>query len=454
MGKTKIRFFTAGIFFFFLNLSVHAQNKNEIVSSLDKKYPELESFYKYMHSHPELSLQEKETSATIAKRLRKSGYSVSENIGGYGVVGIMKNGEGPVVALRADMDALPVTEKTGLPYASKLIGKDKNGNDTGIMHACGHDIHCTVMLGSAGVLAENKDLWHGTLVMIAQPGEEGCLGAKAMIKDGLFTRFPRPNYILGLHVSPLFPSGSIAFKEGEAMAGSLSVFITVRGIGGHAAMPNLTKDPVVLSAEIIMALQTILSRELAPGIPSVVTVSSIHGGTAFNIIPDKVELSLSVRYPSPEVRDKILSAIKRICEGSAVAAGLPDALMPLVSYQMEKEYIPLYNNIELSRKAGTVFEKTFGKDKVFPAPFMTWAEDFAFYSHENPPIPTFFYFIGANDPLFLESIKGKAITELDPVSAAGRLTLHSPYFAPSPENTIKTGVAAMCAAVLELMKKK
>lgn len=448
----KIRMMKTFLFAFLLPFAVYSQSLKEIEAGIQLEYPELEKFYRHMHANPELSLKEKQTSENIAAVLRKAGYDVTSNVGGYGVVAVKKNGDGPVVMFRADMDALPVKELSGSDFASNVRATTVEGLEANVMHACGHDVHTTVMLGTAELMMSMKDKWKGTLIFIAQPGEEGYLGAAAMIKDGLYTRFPKPDFVLGLHVNPELPTGTFAYREGYAMAGSMRVNVTVKGIGGHAAFPNLAKDPVLLASEIVMALQTIVSRELPPDEAAVLSVTMIHGGDVVNVIPSVVELGMTIRYPNDEIRDKMLNSIERICKGAALGAGLPENLMPEVRYDKNKSYIPLYNDPVLARRVGNVFRRAFGPENVRDARFVTWAEDFAFYRHANPEIPTFFYFLGANDPDFIKSVKGKDITRLDAVSA-GRLTLHSPYFMPAYKDAITTGIEAMSLAAFELLKK-
>jgi len=286
----------------------------------------LDALYKHLHSHPEISFQEENTAKRIADELTKSGFEVTQKVGGHGVVGVLRNGAGPTILLRTDLDALPVKEQTDLAYASKVRTRDDKGNEVDVMHACGHDIHMTVFVGTARLLAQQvKDKWQGTLVMIGQPAEERVGGAKAMIADGLFTRFPKPDFCLALHVDATLPAGTVGYVEGYAMANVDSMDIIIRGAGGHGAWPHTTKDPIVLAAQTILALQTIVSRETEPIEPAVVTVGSIHGGTKYNIIPDDVRLQLTLRSYSEQVRTNTISSIKRITRGLALAAGVPEA---------------------------------------------------------------------------------------------------------------------------------
>ncbi len=416
---------------------------------VDDEYPHLDRLYKHLHANPELSLQEQETARIVAKELRTAGCKVTENIGGYGVVGVMANGRGPTVLIRADMDALPITEDTGLPYASTVKAIDASGNEVGVMHACGHDIHTTVLIGAARTLGQLSACWNGTIIFVAQAAEEQGSGAKSMLGDGLYTRFPRPDFGLGLHVFPNLPAGMIGYRAGPAMAGNVSLRIMIKGTGCHAAFPHHGHDPVVLSARIILALQTIVSRELDPLEPAVVTVGQIRGGTAVNIIPESVVCTASVRYASDAVRERILEAIQRTCAGEALAAGLPENLAPVVT-RAQTGLPPVYNDPGLTRRVVRVFEDTLGKGCVLEVPFVMGSEDFAWYGQVTPPIPTFFFTIGSSDPAGVPEVKARQDEVLrNDISA--RLSHHTPYFAPVPEPTIKTGVTAMAAAAMDLL---
>ncbi len=419
---------------------------------IDLEIAALVATYKTLHAAPELSHYEEKTSAFVAKELRALGYTVTERIGkykrpewvGYGVAGVMKNGEGPTVLLRADMDALPVEEKTGLPYASKVRVKNDAGQEVGVMHACGHDIHITTLIGTARMLAELKNQWRGTLVLVGQPAEETIDGAKAMLDDGLYGKTPKPDYAIALHDHGDIEAGKVGMTPGFALANSTSVDIIVRGIGGHGSRPESAKDPVVLAAQIILSLQTIVSRENSPLDPAVVTVGSIHGGTRYNIIPDEVKLQLTVRSYKEEVRQKILAGIERIAEGTALAAGLPSELAPVVKVS-ETEVTPAtYNDPALTGRLSSVFTKALGTQNVVQYPPIMGAEDFGRFGMEGNQIPTILFWVGASDPLKVAESKrtGKPLP-----------SIHSPLFAPLPEPTIRTGVKAMTSAVLELMKR-
>jgi amidohydrolase len=326
--------------------------------------------------------------------------------------------------------------------------KDQAGREVGVMHACGHDVHMSILIGNARVLAELKHLWHGTLVLVAQPAEEGYGGARMMFDDGLYKRFPRPDYALALHVAPQLPAGSIGYTPGQAMAGTLSMKVTVRGIGGHGAIPQATKDPIVMAARLVMALQTIVSREIDPNEPAVITVGEIHGGTAANIIPDEVQLKLNLRFANEAVMNQLLEAIERECRGIAVATGLPENLQPLIERSNEVNP-PVFNDPELTDRVTAKFREYLGDDRVFTIPLVTASEDFALFRDGEPPIKTFLFWLGITDPEFIRSISGRAgrLTEEE----AGRITLHTPYVRPEQEPAIKTGMGAMCTAVFELM---
>ncbi len=418
--------------------------RTTIGAQLDPRYPALFELYKHFHANPELSLREVKTSARVAEELKRAGYEVTPNVGGHGVVAVLKNGRGPTVLVRGDMDALPVKEQTGLPYASTVTTKDPAGNDVPVMHACGHDVHMTCLIGTAQVLAQLKDRWQGTLVMIGQPAEEMGGGAKQMLADGLFTRFPRPDFCIALHDGTAVPAGAISYTPGFSAANVDSVDITVRGVGGHGAHPERTKDPVVLATQIVVALQTIVSRELKPGAPAVVTVGSIHGGTKHNIIPDEVKLQLTVRSYADEVRQQVLDAIPRIVRGQALAAGVPEDRLPIVD--IAPDYTPaVYNDPKLTERLMGVFRKLFGEANVVEEKPSMGGEDFGEYGRTEHKIPICMFDIGAvKREAFEESRRtGKPLPGL-----------HSSLFAPDPEPTLKTGITALSAAVLELMGGK
>jgi hippurate hydrolase len=409
------------------------------------------STYKYLHSQPELSYYEKESASYLAAQLRSLGFEVTENVGDYGVPGrasyglvaTMRNGEGPTVMVRTDLDALPVEEKTGLPYASRAKARTDEA-EVSVMHACGHDLHMTSFLGTAKMLSQLRDRWAGTLMMIGQPAEERGAGAQAMLQGGLYSRFPKPDLALALHTSANLETGKVGYREGYALASADAVDITIRGSGGHGAYPQTTKDPVVIAAEVILALQTIVSREVSPLDPAVVTVGSIHAGTKHNIIPDEAHLQLTVRAYKPEVRTKVLLAIERITGGIAAAAGVSPDRAPTVAIAEEQFTPSTYNDPELARRAVTALQSTLGPDNVVATDPVMGAEDFGRYSLEGNQIPIFIFWLGAVDPLHIHEAQEKG-TSLP--------SLHSSKFAPLPEPAIRTGVKAMTAVVLDLMKK-
>ena len=422
-----------------------------IDAMIDREIAQLVTTYKMLHAAPELSHYEQKTSAYLAGQLRSFGYTVTEHVGkyekpewpGYGVVAVMKNGDGPTLLVRTDLDALPVEEKTGLPYASTVKTKNDAGQDVSVMHACGHDIHVTNMIGTAKVLAELKDQWHGTLILIGQPAEETIDGAKALLADGLYTRFPKPDFAIALHDDADLEAGKISYCPGYAMASSTSVDIIIRGVSGHGSKPEATKDPIVIASQTILALQTIVSRENSPLDPAVVTVGSIHGGTKRNIIPDEVTLQLTIRTYRDEVRRHILASIDRITKGVASAAGVPEDRMPIVKI-IENEIAPsTYNNPELTERLARAFERTLGAQNVVKAPPIMASEDFGNLSL-NHQIPSVMFWLGAVDPAKVEASRksGKPLP-----------SLHSSLFEPLPEPTLRTGVKAMTAAVLEIMQK-
>jgi amidohydrolase len=388
----------------------------------------------------------------VAKELRAAGCQVTEDVGkyensklkAYGVVGVMKNGDGPTVLVRTDTDALPVEEQTGLPYASKVIAKNDEGQDVPVMHACGHDTHIAAFIGTARALGKLKDQWHGTIVFVAQPAEEIGTGARALLKDGLYDRFGKPNFALCFHDKADLEAGRIGVTEGYTSANVDSVDVTVRGVGGHGAYPHKIKDPIVLAAEIINAWQTIVSRENNPLDPVVLTVGSIHGGTKHNIIPDEVKMQLTVRTYKPNVRERVLADIDRIAKGCAAAAGIPPELAPIVKVPKDLVALATYNNPELTKRLVAVWKKSLGDKNVEMVDPTMGGDDFSEYSLPDHSIPAVYFHFGAVDPAKMAEFK-QAGKELP--------TLHSSKFAPVPEPTIRTGVIGMMTAVLELMKR-
>jgi hippurate hydrolase len=421
-------------------------------SLADAELSSLVTIYKDLHAHPELSMREERSSAVVAKELKAAGCEVTDHIGkygkpgvtGYGVVGMMKNGPGPTVLVRTDLDGLPVHEETGVSYASTVTTKDANGRDVSVMHACGHDIHMSAFIGAARLLGKLKDKWHGTIMFVAQPAEEAGAGARALLEDGLYTRFGKPDFALGLHDDAEIEAGKIGVTEGYCYANVDSVDVTVRGMGGHGAYPHKTKDPIVLAAEMINAWQTIVSRENNPVDPIVVTVGSIHGGTKHNIISDEVKMQLTVRSYKKEVRDRVLAAIDRIAKGIATTAGMPEDRMPIVYVQQDQTTPATYNNPELTKRVTGALKAAIGADNVIPKDPTMGGEDFSEYSLPDHSIPAFMFNVGAVEPAKVAESKKSGV----PLPS-----LHSSKFAPVPEPTIRTGLIGMVSAVLEVMKK-
>lgn len=402
---------------------------------LKRETPQLAQIYKELHQSPELSFEEEKTAARMTKLMRELGMEVTPNIGGHGVVCVLKNGDGKTLLLRADMDALPVAEETGLDYASKVRVRDTRGATVGVMHACGHDIHLTNLIGAVRYLASRRDEWQGTLVAIFQPAEERGAGAKAMIADGLLRRFPRPDYAIAMHVSGDTPTGTVEYRAGYAHANVDSVDITVRGRGGHGAKPESTIDPIVIAARLIVDLQSIVSREIAPIEPAVITVGSIHGGTKHNIIGDTCHLQLTVRSYSPEVRKHLISSIRRKALAAAQSADAPE---PEIS---TTEGTPsLYNDPDLVERLVPVLKDVIGADRVKETTPSMGGEDFGRIGREGVPIVM----------LKLGTVTQK---RLDAFAAEGipAPSLHSPKYYPDYEPSIVTGVTTLVTAALELL---
>jgi amidohydrolase len=449
VGHSKMRRITCLLTLLLVTASVRAQQSLDAL--IDRELESLITTYKTLHAAPELSHHEEKTAAFFAEQLKTLGYSVTEGVGkferpewsGYGVVAVMKNGDGRTVLLRTELDALPVEEKTGLPYASRVKTKNDAGQDVSVMHACGHDIHITSMLGTARMLAAMRDQWRGTVVVLGQPAEETIDGARAMLKDGLYERFPKPDYVVALHDTPDVEAGKVGYVPGYALASGTAIDIKVRGVGGHGSRPESTHDPVVLASQIILALQTIVSRENSPLDPAVVTVGSIHGGTRYNIIPDEVDLQLTVRAYKEEVRQKVLAAIERITKGIALAAGVPTDRMPIVKVSDTEVTTATYNDPALTEMLAKVFVKALGSENVVKATPVMASEDFGYLSLDHQ-IPSTLFWLGAVDPEKLKVSKetGTALP-----------SLHSPLFAPLPEPALRTGIKAMTSAALELLKK-
>ncbi len=422
-----------------------------IRAEVDRQLPDLVRAYEAFHAAPELSHHERATSERVATELRSLGYAVTDHVGkytnpawvGYGVVAVLRNGSGPTIFVRADMDALPVAEQTGLPYASHVRAVDDAGVEVPVMHACGHDLHVTVLLGTARLLATLRDRWQGTLVLVAQPAEERGDGARALLADGLYTRFPRPDFAIALHDFGELAAGTVGYTSGFMFAGATSVDVTIRGRGGHGAYPQSTKDPIVMAAEFVVALQTIVSREESPLDPAVVSVGSIHGGTKHNIIPDEVHLQLTVRTYKEAVRARILESIARIAKGIATIGGVGDDRMPLVVVNDAEYAAPVYNDPALTKRVARALTESLGAEQVVELEPVMGGEDFGAYGLAGHEIPTVLFRVGATAPERLAESRAGG-TPLP--------SLHSSLFAPVPEPALRTGVTAMTSVVLSLMR--
>jgi hippurate hydrolase len=418
----------------------------DVPSLVAKQLPELVTMYQGLHQRPELSHFEAKTSAWLAGELRDAGYTVTDHIGkyadgspAYGVVALLKNGAGPTLLVRTDMDALPVEEKTGLPYASTVRMKNAAGQEVSVMHACGHDLHMTIMVGVARVLAAEKAKWHGTLMLVGQPAEEMGEGATAMLSDNFYERFGRPDYAIALHDNAGLAVGKVGITSGPAMAGATTVFVTIRGVGGHGAMPASTKDPIVMASQFVLAIQTVVSRQTLPTQPAVVTVGMINGGTQANIIPDEVKLGLSVRFMDEAVRKSILEDIQRTADGIALVAGVPADRKPLVEVASSRLSTVTYNNPALTARVRNALVAAVGDENVVNLEPVMVSEDFGRFGLEGHKIPTVLFWLGA----------------VDPAKIASRVplpSLHSSVFAPVAEPALRTGVTAMSDAAMSLLQ--
>jgi len=396
--------------------------------------PGLMTIYRDLHSHPELSFKENRSAGIMAAEAKKAGFEVTTGVGGTGVVAVLRNGPGPVLLLRADMDGLPVTEQTGVPYASQ---------NPGVMHACGHDTHMTAWIGTARRMAAMKADWSGTLVMIGQPAEEIGSGARAMLKDGLYTRFPKPSTVIAFHDSASLPAGTIGIVDGYAMANVDSVDVLVKGQGGHGAYPHLAKDPIVIASRIVTTLQTLISRETDPLESGVVTVGSFQAGTKHNIIPPEAKLQITVRSYTPEVRQHLLDGIARIAKGEAIAAGMPDDKLPVV--KLEDQHTPAtFNTHELTSRMTGLFTARFGKDRILPVRAQMGGEDFSEFYLADKSAQSLLMWIGGVRKDKWEAAGGD-ITKLP--------SIHSPFWAPDAEAVVSTAVEAMTSASLDVLKK-
>ena len=426
---------TSGLLFAMFTIFTWAQSPSRSGEG-EAIYTDARALYLDIHQNPELSSHEIQTAAKLAGRLRDLGFTVTEHVGGTGVVAILKNGAGPTVMLRTELDGLPVEEKTGLAYASKVRSKDDAGRDVSVMHACGHDVHMASLFGTAAVMARSKDTWHGTLILIGQPAEETITGAKRMIEDGLMTRFPKPDVALALHVGNELPAGKVGLGPGYRFSNADSLRITIYGKGGHGSMPNSTIDPIVIAARTVVALQTIVAREVKPGEVAVVTIGYIQAGTKNNIIPDQAELGLTVRSYKPEVRKQVLAAIERITKAEATAAGAPRE--PKIEHYEATDAV--YNDPALSQRLEGVLESTLGKDNVVVEDPGMASEDFSFLTAQG--VPSFYFSLGGANPAKYAEAKA-AGTNLP--------SNHSSLFAPDVDPTLHTGIESEVAVLRNLL---
>jgi hippurate hydrolase len=408
-----------------------------VPAQVDAIYPDVEKLYIDLHQHPELGFHEQRTAAELAARVKALGFEVTTGVGGTGIVAILKNGPGPTVMLRTELDALPIEEKTGLPFASTVKTRNDAGETIPVSHMCGHDLHMAAWVGTAELMAKNRGAWHGTLMLVGQPAEELVSGANAMLKDGLFTRFPKPDYVLGLHDESSLPAGVIGFHPGHFRAAVSNLDITIYGRGGHGAAPNKAIDPVVIAARVVLALQTIVSRENNPFDPAVITVGSIHGGSAWNIIPDQVKLQLTVRSFDPETHQRMLAAIAREAKGEALAANAPKE--PLIEVRSGTDVVN--NDPELTQRAVAVARTALGADRVVEMPAKMGSEDFSQYGLAG--VRTVLLHVGAVDPAKLEESLKTGVPVPD---------VHSPFWAPVREPTIKAAITVETAILTDLLK--
>ncbi len=427
-----------------------AQSPAPLANFIRGETPALVDIYKDIHAHPELSHHEERTSAILAAALREAGYTVTDHLGLYpngthafGVLGILKNGPGPTLLVRADMDALPIIEETGVAYASHVMTKTDSGQSTGVMHACGHDIHTTVLIGTARAMAANKGLWHGTLMLVGQPSEETIDGAKAMIADHLYERFGRPDKIIGLHDGSNLPAGEVGILAGPTQAGSTSIDVVIKGIGGHGAVPQAGRDPIALAALYITQIQTIVSREEDPLDPTVVTVGDIHGGTKRNIIPDSVKLELTVRTFSDQALKTVITGLNQMAAGITASAGLPPEKAATVTVLKDESTVPEYNDPALTAVVKSVLVKTLGAANVHENSKIMASEDVGYWALEDHQIPLVYFGLGAADPAKLAAARAAGHELPGP---------HTSRFEPLPEPTLRTGTTAMTAVATALLQ--
>jgi amidohydrolase len=424
--------------FLLLLLSVlNAGAQTGTSKEVDSVYPDAHALYLDLHQNPELSSHETQTAAKLAGRLKNLGYEVTDHVGGTGIVAILKNGSGPTIMLRTELDALPVEEKTGLAYASTVRTKDDSGGEVGVMHACGHDVHMASLIATAAIMAHSKDTWHGTLMLVGQPAEETISGAKAMLADGFLTRFPKPDVAVALHVVNTIPAGTVAIASGTYDTNADSLRITIYGKGGHGSAPQTSIDPIVIAARTILALQTIVSREVKPGEMAVVTVGYVRAGTKNNIIPDQAELGLTVRTYKADVRKQVLAAITRIVKAEAEAGGATRE--PLIDHYEQTDSV--YNDPGLAAREKSVLESALGKEHVVNEEPIGASEDFSYFVEQG--IPGFYFELGGAEPQ--EYLRAKAEGRNLPSN-------HSPLFAPDAEPAIKAGIAAEVAVLRNLLQ--
>ena len=433
--------FTVWIGAIFLAASASAQTGSTTpaigAAQVNSIYAEIDKLYIDLHRNPELAFHEQRTAATLAARVKALGFEVTTGVGGTGVVAILKNGSGPVVMLRTELDALPMEEKTGLPFASTAKTKNDAGETVSVSHMCGHDLHMSAWVGTAELMARNRERWRGTLMLVGQPAEEIVSGASAMIRDGLFTRFAKPEYALGVHVESSLPAGVIGFHPGYFRAAVSNLDITVYGKGGHGAYPQNAVDPVVLASRLVLGLQTIVSRENNPLDAAVITVGSIHGGSAWNIIPDQVKLQLTIRSLDPEVHKRLLNAIERETKGEALAANAPKP--PLIETKFSTDAV--YNDPALTQRAVAAARAVLGEDKVVEMPVQMGSEDFSQFGLAG--VHAVLLHVGAVDAAKLEESHRTGV----PLPG-----VHSPLWAPVREPTIKAAIGAETAILMDLMK--
>ncbi len=404
----------------------------------------LVTLYKRLHANPELSGLEEKTSSLLAEHLEACGIEVIRNIGGFGIAGVLKNGDGPTIMIRTDMDALPIIETSGADYASTVKTLDSSGRSCGVMHGCGHDIHMAVFVGVAKILTQMKNVWKGSILFVGQPAEESMSGAKGMLEDGLFEKCGTPDYCLAMHVFPTISSGSIAVRSGPIMAGTFQLKIIVRGVGGHGAFPHEARDPVVLAARIVTSLQTVVSREISPLNPAVVTVGSIHGGTRANIIPEEVVMEVTARFFDSDSRNRILNSIKRICKNEALSMDIPENLLPIIDLNEADELPATINDKNLAEIVKSVVIDNLGEGNISKVDKVMGSEDFAlFRKAASNEIPCCLFFAGATSLSDMESFHSSGITMPG---------LHNSKFLPPPESTISTAVTTMVATTIKIMR--